>query len=60
MARAKDASVSRGYLYAQKRNAGAWDAWTMWERKAVSVLENATLRHVEAYARRERYEMILV
>ena len=60
MTTAKDAPVSRGNLYAQKGDDGTLCAWTIWERKAVSALENVTLRHVKAYARRERYELILL
>jgi hypothetical protein len=32
----------------------------MWDRMAVSDLEDVTLRRVEGYARRERYKMILL
>jgi len=60
MTTAKRAPVSRGHLYAQKSDDGTWYAWTMWERKAVATLENVTLRHVKAYARRERYELMLL
>lgn len=60
MPKRKAASVSQGILYARKTGDGAWCAWTIWKHMAVSALEDVTLRQVEAYARRERYSVMLV
>ena len=60
MPKAKAVPTSRGNLYTQKNDHGAWCAWTMWDCMAVSALEDVTLRHVKDYARRQRYKVILL